>query len=209
MTSDPCKLVMPQLALLVGDDLAGDDPAVTPSVAQLREHVAQCRACGDELARLAAARTALSELSWRSVAPTVDLWPALRVRLADQLNLPRERERAARRHWLRLRLAAAAAVLALTGVVWWSQRAPGPRDPVGALALSETAPGDVSREGTGASLPAEDLVVPAGALRRLAPSEQRFGAHAVEFSDPQSQPLLPGGWPLRPRGNALAGDGLR
>jgi hypothetical protein len=127
-----CNEFKSLLFLYAGEDLGPDQ------IAAVRAHLVQCEPCSSEARAAARARQAFA-LGAIDIGPErVDLWPAVRARLAGEPSARHEREQAAPRprvapaasRLLRFAggLAAAAAVIALARPLWL--RPPSGSEPV-------------------------------------------------------------------------------
>ncbi|MBM4116589.1 hypothetical protein FJ251_02460 [bacterium] len=131
-TTRACRAWQDRLLDALDAERAGGRDAA--AAGELAEHLTRCPGCASELAAL---RRTLARLAERPLGePPADYWPALRARVLRGLaeETPATPERAplpARLAWGGL---AAAAILLLVALFWWSQRSPelpgAPRAPI-------------------------------------------------------------------------------
>ncbi len=197
-----CPKIQKHLALYAGRDLE------EPLCLEVEAHLALCAGCRDELARAASGRERIAVLGRESSRglESVDLWPALNQRLVQERaalrpaaaladGVARKRPNALRRRWIPLSIAAAAALLLS---LQWGLETEAP--PTFLPAVSPIVPAEkVAKNQSAAQLPA-------GALRRAKPGEERLRDSSAPLDGRLGQ-----GLPVDARGepNSLAGIELR
>ncbi len=197
-----CPKIQKHLALYAGRDLE------QPLCLEVEAHLALCAGCRDELARSVAGRERIAVLGEETsrALKSIELWPALNQRLAQERAAlrpaaaftdaaPRSRPNVLRRRWIPISIAAAAALM--LSLRWgFDTQAP----PTFVPAANPIVPAEaVAKNQSAAELPA-------GALRRANPGEERLRDSSAPLDGRQGQ-----GRPFDARGepNSLAGVELR
>ncbi len=197
-----CPKIQKHLALYAGRDL---EEALCREV---EAHLAECAGCRDELSRAASGRERIAVLGRETSRrlESVDLWPALNQRLAQERAAlrpaaalanaaPRALPNVLRRRWIPISIAAAAALM-LSLNFGFDTQAP----PTFIPAVSPIVPAETIAKNE----PAAEL--PAGVLRRAKPGEERLRDSSAPLDGRLGQ-----GLPVDARGepNSLAGIELR
>ncbi len=197
-----CSKIQKHLALYAGRDLE------EPLCLEVEAHLALCAGCREELARSVSGRERIAVLGQETsrALKSVELWPALNQRLAQERAalrpaaalahaVARTRPNVLRRRWIPISVAAAAAlVLSLQ----WGLDTEAP--PIFIPAAGPIVPAEAVARNQ------PDAMLPAGALRRAKPGEERLRDSSAPLDGRLGQ-----GLPFDARGepNSLAGVELR
>ena len=168
-----CEVVRADLPLFVGGDLHLDGEQGAAAQA-LRQHLAECSGCADELESLKIAREAFLSLGMDSGAP--GQWPDVRAVLAAEGRFGVEDTPAAPNY--RFRQLTAAAVLAGLGLSFWLGSSVTPLSP------EAPAPSDLVLEVT----LAPEVPSPVSPLRPLLPNELALSEEAAVFGENAEAP---------------------
>ncbi len=167
-----CPKARQHLALFAGRDL---EEALS---LDLERHLEQCATCQNELMQVRAARERIAVLGAQTAAEmqSVDLWPALRERLAAETRS--QSSAAARggmwpavRRWIPISIAAAA--LVVISVRWSMDPMDSVSAPPGVVAVESVNSAAVEAPNL-ASTPAPQVQIPTGMLRPAGPGDERL-----------------------------------